>query len=138
VRSRRREALAQAYLRTGDYDPVDRVVERAFEAGRTSGACAPRSIAMRASTPCSERSAVTRHGSISRRRSRCAKSLEERGWQASGHVALSLCERLAGRRAQAVEHAGRSLAIAREEGLRERFVVAAQDALEQAEALAHD
>ena len=66
------------------------------------------------------------------------ESLEERGWQASGHVALSLCERLAGRRTPAVEHARRSLAIAREEGLRERFVVAAQDALDEAEALAHD
>jgi tetratricopeptide (TPR) repeat protein len=66
------------------------------------------------------------------------ESLEERGWQASGHVALSLCERLAGRRAQAVEHARRSAAIAREEGLRERFVVAAQDALDEAEALARD
>ena len=32
-----REALAQAYLRTGDYDLVDRIVERAFEAARTSG-----------------------------------------------------------------------------------------------------
>ncbi len=66
------------------------------------------------------------------------ESLEERGWQASGHVALSLCERLAGRRTPAVEHARRSLAIAREEGLRERFVAAAQDALDEAEALARD
>jgi tetratricopeptide (TPR) repeat protein len=66
------------------------------------------------------------------------ESLEERGWQASGHVALSLCERLAGRREQAVEHARRSQAIARDEGLRERFVVAAHDALDEAEALARD
>ena len=66
------------------------------------------------------------------------ESLEERGWLASGHVALSLCERLAGRRAQAVEHASTSLAIAREERLRERFLVAAQDAVEEAEALARD
>ena len=66
------------------------------------------------------------------------ETLEERGWLASGHVALSLCERVAGRRAQAVEHARESLMIAREEGLRERFLVAAQDALEEAEALARD
>ncbi|MGH3129078.1 MAG: tetratricopeptide repeat protein [Gaiellaceae bacterium] len=66
------------------------------------------------------------------------ESLEERGWLASGHVALSLCERLTSRRAQAVEHASTSLAIALEERLRERFLVAAQDALEEAEALSRD
>jgi hypothetical protein len=64
--------------------------------------------------------------------------LPERGWLASAHAALSLCERIAGRRARAVEHAHRALTVIEAEGLRERFLVAAQEALDAAEALAHD
>lgn len=229
-----REALAQAYLRTGDYDAVDRIVERAFETARTSGdrrleanalsvrgmtlhfraidlpvterasidpgseeTLFEQALALRrelgdtegiaeslfqlglvnqvlrrdldagapfvhdaldvvATVPAADvllRSEIRRHAgfdALLRRERRdearehlqaslaLRESLEERGWQASGHVALSLCERLAGRRAQAIDHARRSLEIAREEGLRERFVVAAQDALDEAEALALD
>ena len=49
-------------------------------------------------------------------------TLDERGWLASGHVALALCERVAGRREEALEHSRQALDVARAEGLRERFV----------------
>ena len=62
-------------------------------------------------------------------------TLDERGWLASGHVALALCERIAGRRAEALEHSRQALEVARSEGLRGRFVTAADDALREAEKL---
>jgi hypothetical protein len=63
------------------------------------------------------------------------ESLPDQGWLASAHVALSLCERTAGRRAEAFEHARRALAVVEAEGLRERFRDGAHDMLAQAEAL---
>lgn len=63
------------------------------------------------------------------------EALSEQGWIASAHVALSLCERLAGRRAEAIACARQALAVAEAQALRERFVDAAQNALHEAEAM---
>jgi tetratricopeptide (TPR) repeat protein len=63
------------------------------------------------------------------------QSLAEQGWLASAHVALSLCERIAGRRAEAIVHARRAIAVVEAERLRERFHATGSDALAQAEAL---
>jgi tetratricopeptide (TPR) repeat protein len=60
------------------------------------------------------------------------ETLAERGWVASALVALSLAERLAGRPDDAVDRGHQALELAREEGLRDRFVVAAEDALRAA------
>ncbi len=63
------------------------------------------------------------------------ETLDERGWRASAHVALALACRLAGRRDDAIDHGRQALEIARAEGLRERSVTAAEDALRAAEDL---
>jgi tetratricopeptide (TPR) repeat protein len=60
-------------------------------------------------------------------------ALEERGWTVSALVALALAERLGGRRADAMSHSRAALELARAEGLRERFVTAAEDSLAAAE-----
>ncbi len=59
--------------------------------------------------------------------------LAELGWTASGLVALSLAERLAGRAEEAIAYSRRALVVAREEGLRERFITGAEDSLRAAE-----
>ena len=61
------------------------------------------------------------------------ETLPERGWVASGLVALALAERLASRPDDAVGHCRHALEVAHEEGLRDRFVVAAEDSLHAAE-----
>ena len=61
--------------------------------------------------------------------------LPEQGWIASAHVALSLCERLAGRRADAIAYARQALDVAEAQALHERFGAAAQNALQDAEAM---
>ena len=61
--------------------------------------------------------------------------LDERGWRASAHIALALCERIAGRREEALEHSRQALEVSRSERLRGRFVTAASDALREAQKL---
>jgi tetratricopeptide (TPR) repeat protein len=62
--------------------------------------------------------------------------LPERGWQASALTALSMAARTAGRRGDAVDYGRRALALAQAEGLRQRHIRAAEDALDAAEAMA--
>jgi len=63
-------------------------------------------------------------------------TLDEPGWTVSGLVALAMGERLAGMRSEAIAHSGRALQLARSEGLRQRHIRAAEDALRAAEAMA--
>jgi tetratricopeptide (TPR) repeat protein len=60
-------------------------------------------------------------------------SLAERGWLAGALVALALAERLAGRPDAAADSSRQALELAREEGLRDLFVAAAEDSLRAAE-----
>jgi tetratricopeptide (TPR) repeat protein len=60
------------------------------------------------------------------------RSLSERGWTASGLVALAMAERAAGRHDTAAEHAREALELARAEGLRGRVAAAAANELRQA------
>ncbi len=60
-------------------------------------------------------------------------SLEERGWAVGGLTALSAAARRAGLRDIAIEYARRALELARAEGLLERHVTAAREAVEAAE-----
>jgi tetratricopeptide (TPR) repeat protein len=61
--------------------------------------------------------------------------LTERGWVVSALIALSLGERLAGRAEEAVACSREALELARDEGLRPRFLTGAEDALRAAEDL---
>ena len=61
--------------------------------------------------------------------------LPERGWVVSALIALSLAERLAGRADDAIARSREALELARKEGLRQRFVTGAEDALRAAEDL---
>ncbi|MGH2598641.1 MAG: tetratricopeptide repeat protein [Dehalococcoidia bacterium] len=62
-------------------------------------------------------------------------TLDEPGWTVSGLVALAMGERLAGMRPEAIDHSRRAVELARAEGLRERHIRAAEDALRAAEAM---
>jgi tetratricopeptide (TPR) repeat protein len=61
------------------------------------------------------------------------EALEERGWTAGGLTALSAASRRAGLRAEAIDYARRAVEVARAEGLRERHLAAAEEALGAAE-----
>lgn len=60
-------------------------------------------------------------------------TLEESGWAVGGLTALSAAARRAGRRDEAIGYAQRALELARAEGLRERHITAAEEALRAAE-----
>jgi tetratricopeptide (TPR) repeat protein len=57
------------------------------------------------------------------------RGLPERGWTASGLLALAMAERLAGRLDDAEAHARKALELARGEGLEERVAAAAESEL---------
>jgi len=63
------------------------------------------------------------------------RGLAERGWIAGALTALSLAHRLASRSDEAIAFAQQSLELAQDEGLRARFVVAAEESLRAAEKL---
>lgn len=54
------------------------------------------------------------------------RTLDEPGWVVTGLVALALGERVAGRREEAVRHCREAIALARGEGLKPRFMEAAE------------
>lgn len=64
------------------------------------------------------------------------RTLNRSGWVVAGLIALARCESLAGRHGEAVAHSSEALELAREEGLRPRYVTSAEETKRMAEAAA--
>jgi tetratricopeptide (TPR) repeat protein len=64
------------------------------------------------------------------------RTLERSGWVVAGLVALARCETRAGRHGEAAGHSREALELARQEGLRQRYVTSAEEANRLAEAAA--
>jgi tetratricopeptide (TPR) repeat protein len=64
------------------------------------------------------------------------RTLDRSGWVVAGLIALARCETLAGKHREAVAHSTEALELARQEGLRRRYVAFAEEANRLAEAAA--
>ena len=64
------------------------------------------------------------------------RTLDRSGWVIASLIALARCESLAGRHGQAIVHSSEALELARQQGLRQRYVTSAEETHRMAEAAA--